>query len=181
MLSSLRTSGWSVSLAAAFTARVLLQGGSTDASLSHRRPGQSADDAGTMRLMRRRVPNICRRERITSGLLPASFPDDQPGEHDGDRGRGGISQVDPVLRFHDNPSRHGMRKFPGVSYSLEVGVSAFRLRCGPRLVMPATRASSHHVFPILPGTRSFSIGIRIADGGAGCTAQNNSHPSSHSK
>ena len=178
MLSSLRTSGWSCRRRLR-SRRVLLRGGSTDVSLSHRRPGQSADDAGTMRLMWRRVANIWWCEQITSRLGPALFPDDQPGEHNGDRGRGGISQVEPVLRFHENLRRYAMRKFHGVSDSFEVGFSAFGLHCGPRLVTPPTRASSHHVFRILPRTRSFSIGMRLAGDGAGCTAPNNSHPALH--
>src|SRR3954454_24774716 len=103
MLSSLRTSGWSVSVAAAFTARPASRR-EHDASLSHRRLGQSADDPGTMRLTRMRVANIWWCERITFKREPSSFPDDQPGKHEGDRGRGGIIQVEPVLRFHENLS-----------------------------------------------------------------------------
>jgi hypothetical protein len=36
-----------------------------------------------------------------------------------------------MLRFHENLSRRGMRKFHDVSDSFEVGVIAFCLRCGP--------------------------------------------------
>jgi hypothetical protein len=84
-----------------------------------------------------------------------------------------------VLRFHENLSRCDIPKFHDVSDRFEVGFSAFGLHCGPRLVTPATHPSSHHVFLIWPGTRSFSICISVAGGGAGCTAPNNSHPSLH--